>query len=293
MITVAPATTMARPTVVEAARSAASGSRAGPALGALAADVEQRVVDAHGETDEHDHRSRRVAHGNEVRDEAAGPDGRRDGGQPEQQRHGGGHQRAEREHEDQQRDRDRDQLGAVQAVVDGLIDRVAGRAAAELSHGHAGMRGAHAGDGPLQRGDVRVGVIGVAAEADDHEGGLAAGLRDRRRDRGDARQPPCPAVAGRRRRLAVWARLRAVIMMLSVAGSISPAWCRRASAAADSPVPEAALESWRVPLRPPATRQPTTSASHRTMVSLGRREAPRAAPPTSRARPLGSAAGMG
>jgi hypothetical protein len=131
-----------------------------------------------------------------MRDEAAGSDGGRDGGQAEQQRHGGRHQRAESEHEDEQRHGDRDELGAVQAVVDGLVDRVAGRSAAELAHGHAGMRGAHGGDGPLQWGDVLVGVVGVAAETDDHEGRLAAGSRDRRRDRGNARQPPNPALQG-------------------------------------------------------------------------------------------------
>ena len=70
------------------------------ALLALAADVEQRVVDADGEADEQDDRHQVVGGRRELAD--AGDDAHRaeDGGEAEQQRQAGGDERAEGEQQD-------------------------------------------------------------------------------------------------------------------------------------------------------------------------------------------------
>ena len=172
-----PATTIARPTVAEVAASAASADAPRPALGPLAADVEQRVVDADGEADQDHDRSRRRAVGRDLRDEPERAERRADRGQAEQQRHRRGDERAEGEHQDQQRDRKRDQLGAVQPVVDELIDRVVLRPAAGLIEGDAGLARGQSVDEVLHRGGAAVGVVGIAAQRHDDERGSAARAR--------------------------------------------------------------------------------------------------------------------
>ena len=102
-MTVKPETSTARPDVAAAASSAASAVVPGGALLALAAQVEQRVVDADREADEQDHRGRADSSSGErlagERDEAERGGDR---GQAEQHRDAGGDERAEREEEDRE-----------------------------------------------------------------------------------------------------------------------------------------------------------------------------------------------
>ena len=62
IITVKPEMSTARPEVAAAASSAADLAPSGPPLVALAADVEERVVDADGEPDQQDHLRDRLVH---------------------------------------------------------------------------------------------------------------------------------------------------------------------------------------------------------------------------------------
>ena len=131
-ITVRPETTTARPTVAEVASSAASGLAAVAALLALAADVEQRVVDADGEADEDDERAGGVADRGDLRDEAERADRGGDRRDAEQQRHGCGDERAEGDAQDHERDRQRDHLRALQVLLDDVVERLVDRAGAGL-----------------------------------------------------------------------------------------------------------------------------------------------------------------
>ena len=74
---------------------------------ALAAQVEQRVVDADRQPDQQDHRADRGVDVQQVAEQLGQPERRGDRGDPEQQGDAGRHERAEREHQDEQRDRQR------------------------------------------------------------------------------------------------------------------------------------------------------------------------------------------
>ena len=97
IMTVRPETSTARPDVAAATSIASSVSAPFVALLALAAQVEQRVVDADGHADEQDHRGDRLVDRHDLarqRDEAdRGGDGR----QREEHRQAGGDERAEGE----------------------------------------------------------------------------------------------------------------------------------------------------------------------------------------------------
>ena len=100
IITVRPETRIARPAVAAAMSSAAAGAAAAAPLLALAADVEQRVVDADGEADQQHQRAGRAAVGRELGDDAEDAHRGGDRGEAEQQRDEGGDERAEREQQD-------------------------------------------------------------------------------------------------------------------------------------------------------------------------------------------------
>jgi hypothetical protein len=72
---------------------------------ALAAQIEERVVDADREADEQDHRADRLIDVQQVADDLGQAERGGDRNDCEQQRDAGCHQRAEREHQDEQRDR--------------------------------------------------------------------------------------------------------------------------------------------------------------------------------------------
>ena len=75
------------------------------ALLALAAQIEQGVVDANGQPDEQDDRVDGAVHRHELRDEPDQAQRAADGGEPEQHRQAGSDQRAEGEQQDGERDR--------------------------------------------------------------------------------------------------------------------------------------------------------------------------------------------
>ena len=98
----------------------------------LAADVEQRVVDADRHADEQDDAGDRVARRDDVRGEGGESDGRCDRGQCQQQRHSGSDEGAERDEQDDQGERQADQLGLVQVTADGGAERLVERGVADL-----------------------------------------------------------------------------------------------------------------------------------------------------------------
>ena len=118
IITVKPEISTARPEVAAAASSAACSSAPGRALLALAAQVEQRVVHAHGQADQQDHRGDRLVHRHDLADRADQADGGRHGRDRQQQRHARRDQRAEGEHQDHERDRQRGELRLLEVVLE-------------------------------------------------------------------------------------------------------------------------------------------------------------------------------
>ena len=115
-ITVRPDTSTARPDVAAAISSAVGGRAALRPLLALAAQVEQRVVDADGQADQQDHRVDRLVDVQQVAEQRGQPERRHHRGQAEQQRDAGGDERAEGEHEDHERHRERGDLGLLEVL---------------------------------------------------------------------------------------------------------------------------------------------------------------------------------
>ena len=68
------------------------------------------------------------------------PEGREDGGEGEQQRDARGHERTERDDEDDQRERDGEESRALQVVRKSRVDGFCGARAAELADEEARMR---------------------------------------------------------------------------------------------------------------------------------------------------------
>ena len=124
-ITVRPETSTARPEVAAAASSALARLRPARPLLALAAQVEQRVVDADGEADQQDHRVDGLVTGMIWLGRATRPMRSPNGGEAEQQRDARRDQRAEGDHQDDQRDRDRGDLGLGEVVRERLVERLA------------------------------------------------------------------------------------------------------------------------------------------------------------------------
>ena len=130
------------------------GITAGPALLALAADVEERVVDADGQADEHDHGRQVLGRGRQLADGGDEAHGADDGGDAEQQRQAGGDERAEREQQDDERERERQRLGLLEVVGEQLVDGLAGARVAELLDVELGMRLLRGGGGGEDRVDL-------------------------------------------------------------------------------------------------------------------------------------------
>ena len=93
------------------------GQAAAPLL-ARANDVEERVVDADGHADQHDHGLRRVVEREHLADRSEQAERGGDSCQREQHRNERRDDGAEREQKHEQRDRDREELGALQVAVD-------------------------------------------------------------------------------------------------------------------------------------------------------------------------------
>ena len=162
--TVTPETTIARPTVAAAASSAACASLTGAALLALTADVEEGVVDADGEPDQGHQRAAAAAVGRDLGDDAERAHGGGDRGQAEQQRHRRGDDGAERQQQDHERDRERDDLRALEVLLEDLLEALVHGAPAGLVQRGVGVGAPDRGDGSLDRRDVLGGVVGVAAQ---------------------------------------------------------------------------------------------------------------------------------
>ena len=83
----------------------------GPSLVTLAADVEERVVDADGESDEEDDLRDRLVHGDDLARQGDEPHRREHGREREEERDRRADERAEDEQQDAERQRDREQPG--------------------------------------------------------------------------------------------------------------------------------------------------------------------------------------
>ncbi len=137
---------------------AASG---GPLL-ALAPEVEERVVDADGETDQQDHLGDLLVDRDELagqRDQARRREHRGDREQERQERGDGG---AEDEQQDHERQREGDHPGRREHAVERLVDGLAGADAAELVDLEARMPCGGLVDGGLDRLDVGDRLVVVA-----------------------------------------------------------------------------------------------------------------------------------
>ncbi len=143
----------------------------GVALLHLAPEVEHRVVDADREPDEQDHARRGVRHRDDLADRGDQADRADHGGDAEQQRDAGGHQGAEGDQEDEQRDREREGLGALEVLLEGLVERLAGAGVAELLDAQVGMSLLRGGGGGLGGVDVVDRGLVVAGHLERHERG--------------------------------------------------------------------------------------------------------------------------
>ena len=119
-ITVMPDTSTARPEVAAAASSAASSRAPRGALLALTAQVEHRVVDAHGQSDQQHDRADRLVHRPDLADRADQADRRGHRGDGEQQGHEGRQQRAKSKDQDDQGDRQGGDLRLLEVVLERL-----------------------------------------------------------------------------------------------------------------------------------------------------------------------------
>ena len=162
--TVTPEISTAWPDVGGRAEERGPRLAAGCALLALAAEVEERVVDADRHADQQDHgRGRLVVAARRVRDERVEAERREHGGEREQDRQPGGDERAERAEQDEERERDRQPLGVREVLVERLADLVVRARVADLAHGDVGVALLHAGDGGEDRLDLVLRLVRVAA----------------------------------------------------------------------------------------------------------------------------------
>ena len=154
----------------------------GPLL-ALPLEVEQRVVDTDGHSDQHDHAGHGGLGMDQVRERGGDAHRRRHRREGEQHGHAGGDQGAEGEQHQQQGDREADALGGVQVLADPVVDGGVHREVARLADPEILM-----GSGDRSRpGLDLLRIVDGALQMDVDEDAGASGVPLRRRDRGDAR----------------------------------------------------------------------------------------------------------
>ena len=144
-------------------------ARAAGSLLALAAQVEERVVDSDGQADEQHDRRDRVVHRQDVAEEVDDPERAHHGRQAEQQRDARGDQRPEGQQQDQQRDRQREGLSLREVLTGRVRDRLLGAGVAELADEDAAVplcHGIHGVDHWADRGRRR---LVAAAQLEVHE----------------------------------------------------------------------------------------------------------------------------
>jgi hypothetical protein len=139
----------------------------------LSSQVEHRVVDAHGEADQQDHRVDRPVHVQQVADQRRQSERRHHRGQPEQQRDAGGHEGTEREHEDHDRHRKRGHLGPLEIAGEAVVDRLVDAGVAELANQQTGVRTLHRRGRGERGSDAVGGGVGIAGDLEGHQGGAA------------------------------------------------------------------------------------------------------------------------
>jgi hypothetical protein len=245
------------------------GGAAGGALLALAAQVEEGVVDPDREADEEDDRGGRLLDRERLARQRDEPHPGGDRGEPEQDGDARRDERAEREEEDRERDRDAEELGLLEVALHRVVVGLHDRAVAGLLDPHAEVRGARVVERGGDRLDGLAGLLDVAPELELDERGaqVAADLR-----LADDRDLVAPQRRGRMSPIASltigeWTvlPLGAVTRMLSVAASRRPdSWSAR-SARPDSPVPFSWVWSVCVPIEPPIPTARTTKRSHPTI----------------------------
>ena len=154
---------------------------------ALAAEVEERVVDPDGHPDQQDHRLRRAARGDDMARERRETDRREHAREGEEHRQPRRDERSERDEQDDQRHRQRRVLGPLEVLAERLVQLVRRTGEAELGDREAGMPLLDAVDGVEDRLHLLVGLVLVAADLELNER-RAPALRDLARVRGVERR---------------------------------------------------------------------------------------------------------
>src|SRR5262245_27292638 len=142
------------------------GGQSAGALLSLAPDVEERVVDADGKSDEQHDRARRVVDWEYTAGETDEPAGRDQRGQGEPDRNESCDQRAEHKEEDHERDRDRELLGALEVLSDRVVQLVCRARLSELCDVEAWMRSLLGGDCLENRLDVLMSLVRFSAHVE-------------------------------------------------------------------------------------------------------------------------------
>ena len=160
---------------------------AGGALLTRAAEIEQRVVDAHREADEQQHRAGRSVGVECVACDREQAGTRHHGREREHQRQEGGHDGTEDDQEDREGERDGDALGTREVLADCVVERLAGRRRAELLDSQIRVGARDARDLVEHGLDALVRRLGLALQVEQDQ-------------RGPAVPAELAAVAGRERR---------------------------------------------------------------------------------------------
>jgi hypothetical protein len=148
---------------------------AGRTLFPLTLEVEERVVDTHGEADqEHDLRHRLV-HGEHPAREREEADRREHRGEREQERHACGDDRAEDEHEDRERQRHGADSRLRELLVEHRVQRLVGARAARLADVEARMTLRQGSGGGRDRVDVLLRHLARALHVPPDDRGVTVG----------------------------------------------------------------------------------------------------------------------
>ena len=141
----------------------------------LALQVEERVVHADREPDQHDDRAHVLVDRPDLARQREQPHRRDHGRQREEQRDACSDERAEREHEHDERHGKGEQAGALQVVADRRRDLLVGRRLAEAADEQVRVRGLRLVDGRDDRSDLAPRVVLVAADVEAHDRRAAVG----------------------------------------------------------------------------------------------------------------------
>jgi hypothetical protein len=150
-------------------------------LFARPAQIEERVVDTHGQADQQRDGVDRLVEGDDLARERDQAERRHHGGDAEQQRDERGDDRPEGDGEDDERDRQRRQLGFLEVLADPLVDRLLDAGVAGLRDAHVRVLALHGGDNRLSVTDTFGGRVDRARDVEGDQCRVA--LRHGRMDR--------------------------------------------------------------------------------------------------------------